>query len=445
MTLKTYQAPTMAQALAEVKRDLGRDAVILHTRTFRRGGLLAFWRRQMWEVTASPNLNVPQRIGGGKSEARPGGLYEAATDPAADADRNARPKAAMAVPADAGAAPDERDDLAATATATAPPATGLPTMGEPTMGEPATDQAAPLAAQVTDIRRMVEQLLQRPGVPAADAWPEVPMEVRHFQKQLVSQDIDHACAEKLLKQLCMSLTGQQLADRAMLRAELHKRVAARIRTDKAEPARPRRAGRAQVISLIGPTGVGKTTTIAKLAANYKLREGKTVGLITIDTYRIAAVDQLRTYADIIEVPLRAVLTAGELHQAVESMRDLDVVLIDTAGRSQNNRLRLSQLKSFIASAEPDEVHLVVSATANRACTATVLERFVPLGANRIIVTKLDEAGSFGVFLNVSEAGGGPISYVTTGQDVPEDIARADADTLAECILDGRFGEAGHGG
>jgi flagellar biosynthesis protein FlhF len=423
MTLKTYQAPTMAQALAEVKRDLGRDAVILHTRTFRRGGLLAFWRRHMWEVTASPNLNVPHRLGAGKSQDDPAGQYEAATDSSA-AEQHARSKAALAVPADS-AATDEREDTAAPAPA-------------------AADVPGQLATQVHDIRQMVEQLLQRPGA-AADAWPEVPVEVRQFQKQFASQDVDPAHAEKMLKQLCMSLTGQQLADRQTLRSELRKLVAGRIRTGKAEPARPRRTGRAQVISLIGPTGVGKTTTIAKLAANYKLREGKTVGLITIDTYRIAAVDQLRTYADIIEVPLRAVLTAGELHQAVEAMRDLDVVLIDTAGRSQNNRLRLSQLKSFIAAAEPDEVHLVVSATANRACTATVLERFVPLGANRIIVTKLDEAGSFGVFLNVSEAGGGPISYITTGQDVPEDIARADADTLAECILTGRFGEAGHGG
>jgi len=405
MTLKTYKAPTMAEALAEVKRDLGRDAVILHTRTLRRGGLLGFWRRQMWEVTASQNVNVPQRLPSGTYEAQLGGDGETETDSPA--------KTAIALQADEAAT-------------TAP-------------GEPQE-----MASQVQEIRQMMDDLLKRSGG-GDEAWPGVPMEVKHLQKQLVEQDVSPAFSEKLLKQLCMSLTGEQLGDRKLLRAELRKLLAGRIRTAQDEPPRKAQSGRAKVISLIGPTGVGKTTTIAKLAANYKLREGKTVGLITIDTYRIAAVDQLRTYADIIEVPLRAVLTAGELHQAVEAMRGLDVVLIDTAGRSQNNRLRLSQLKSFTAAAEPDEVHLVVSATANRACTTKVLERFVPLGANRIIVTKLDEAGSFGVFLTVSEAGGGPISYVTTGQDVPEDIARAKADNLAECVLTGRFGEEGNGG
>ncbi len=407
MTLKTYQAPTMAQALAEVKRDLGRDAVILHTRTLRRGGLLGFWRRQMWEVTASQNVNVPQRLCSGTYEAQSGGEVE--VEPQVDSPA----KAAIALQADDA-------------------------------NTPAPAEPKEMATQVQEIRQMMDDLLQRPGG-GDEAWPGVPKEVKHLQQQLVEQDVSPAFAEKLLKQLCMSLTGEQLGDRKLLRAELRKLLGARIRTAQDEPPRKARAGRAKVISLIGPTGVGKTTTIAKLAANYKLREGKSVGLITIDTYRIAAVDQLRTYADIIEVPLRAVLTAGELHQAVEAMRGLDVVLIDTAGRSQNNRLRLSQLKSFTAAAEPDEVHLVVSATANRACTTKVLERFVPLGANRIIVTKLDEAGSFGVFLSVSEAGGGPISYVTTGQDVPEDIARANADNLAECVLTGRFGEEGHGG
>lgn len=415
MTLKTYQASTMAQALAEVKRDLGRDAVILHTRTFRRGGLLGLWRRRIWEVTASPNLNVPQRI--------PAGQYEPARGDGAEGEKGeppAKTAVALSVADEAQAAPD----------AAAP--------------EISADNAQ-LASQVQDIREMLEQLVSRPGAAGGDASPAVPAEMRQIRKQLIEQDVDPQLAEQLLKQVCMSLTGQQLADRQALRDEVRKALASGIRTWDGEPARPRKAGRARVISLIGPTGVGKTTTIAKLAANYKLREGKSVGLITIDTYRIAAVDQLRTYADIIEVPLKPVLTAGELHQAVESMKDLDVILIDTAGRSQNNRLRLSQLKSFISAAEPDEVHLVVSATANRACTRAVLERFMPLGANRIVVTKLDEAGSFGVFMTVSQAGGGPISYVTTGQDVPEDIAPAKADSLAQCILTGRFGVEGYGG
>ena len=414
MTLKTYQASTMAQALAEVKRDLGRDAVILHTRTFRRGGLLGFWRRRIWEVTASPNLNVPHRMAAGAYEPTARGADEAPAPPA---------KAAVALTDGAADADSPRE---------APGRANQPAQ-------------APLATQVQDIRAMLEQLLQRPGAAGTETAPAGPVEVGRLHKQLVEQDIDPALAEQMLKHLCMNLTGQQLADRKALRAEVRKALTGQIRTCASEPARPKKTNRPRVISLIGPTGVGKTTTIAKLAANYKLREGRAVGLITIDTYRIAAVDQLRTYADIIEVPLKAVLTAGELNQAIESMKDLDVVLIDTAGRSQNNRLRLSQLKSFIAAGEPEEVHLVVSATANRACTRTVLERFMPLGANRIIVTKLDEAGSFGVFLTVSQPGGAPVSYVTTGQDVPEDIAAADADSLAQCILTGRFGVEGYGG
>jgi len=411
--------------LAEVKRDLGRDAVILHTRTFRRGGLLWFLRRRMWEVTASPNLNVPQRMTPGR--------YEPTDRADAEQPNPDGAKTAIALKDADQTSQDAEGEHIET-----------PVLDEMAAASMVTASGEELATQVQDIRAMLEKLLQRPGGEASSA-PAAGAEVRQLQKQLVAQDIDPALAEQMLKQLCMNLTGQQLGDRKLLSAEMRKFLAQRIRTSQSEPPRPRKTGRAKVISLIGPTGVGKTTTIAKLAANYKLREGKSVGLITIDTYRIAAVDQLRTYADIIEVPLKAVLTAGELHQAVESMRNLDVILIDTAGRSQNNRLRLSQLKSFIGAGEPDEVHLVVSATANRACTRTVLERFMPLGANRIIVTKLDEAGSFGVFVTVSQPGGGPISYVTTGQDVPEDIASADADSLAGCILTGRFGVELHGG
>ena len=115
------------------------------------------------------------------------------------------------------------------------------------------------------------------------------------------------------------------------------------------------------MALVGPTGVGKTTTIAKLAANYRLREKKRVGLITVDTYRIAAVEQLRTYADIIDLPMEVVSTPREMREAVARMRNLDLVLMDTAGRSPRDEIKIQELRSLLAEAEADEVHLVLSA------------------------------------------------------------------------------------
>ena len=145
-------------------------------------------------------------------------------------------------------------------------------------------------------------------------------------------------------------------------------------------------------------------------------------------------DQLRTYAEIIEVPLRTVLSPGELHQAVHAMGDKDVILIDTAGRSPNDRMRLNQLRGFLSAAGADEVHLVVSAASNRAAAARTVENFLPLGANRLIVTKLDEAETFGTILNVGVAAGAAFSYVTTGQEVPDDIEPVESRKLAELVL-----------
>ena len=123
------------------------------------------------------------------------------------------------------------------------------------------------------------------------------------------------------------------------------------------------ANKCRVVALVGPTGVGKTTTIAKLAANYRLREKRRVGLITVDTYRVAAVEQLRTYADIIDLPMEVVATPREMREAVARMSHLDLVLMDTAGRSPRDEVRIQELKSMLSEAEPDEVHLVLSSAA----------------------------------------------------------------------------------
>ncbi len=197
---------------------------------------------------------------------------------------------------------------------------------------------------------------------------------------------------------------------------------------------PSATGRPRVIVLIGPTGVGKTTTIAKLAARYKLAANRRVGLITIDTYRIAAVNQLKTYAQIIEVPLRTVLRPAELSEAIASMAEQDLLLIDTAGRSPADAPRLRQMQSFLEAAQADEVHLVVSVTAGPSCAARVIENFMPLGANRLILSKLDEAGTFGMLLNIASAAKAALSFVTTGQEVPDDIAPANPRHLAELIV-----------
>jgi flagellar biosynthesis protein FlhF len=177
-----------------------------------------------------------------------------------------------------------------------------------------------------------------------------------------------------------------------------------------------------------------TTTIAKLAANLILKEKHSVGLITIDTYRIAAIDQLKRYADIIGAPLRVVANPDEIAGAVAAMRDREFVLIDTAGRSPSDTLKLSELRNFIQVAGADEVHAVLSATSSQPCIEHALDRFGQVRIDRIIFTKLDETEHVGVLLNVLHKVNKPLSYVTTGQDVPDDIEVARGRRLAQLIL-----------
>jgi flagellar biosynthesis protein FlhF len=189
-----------------------------------------------------------------------------------------------------------------------------------------------------------------------------------------------------------------------------------------------------VVALIGPTGVGKTTTLAKIAANLQIREGKRVGLITLDTYRIAAIDQLRRYAELLGSPLKAVNTSDELREALAAMGDCEFILIDTAGRSPTDTMKLNELKGFLDAAAPDEVHLVLSSAASQVCIERAIERFSAVRVDKIIFTKLDEAVHVGVVLNVIRKVNKTLSYVTTGQNVPDDIEVGKGSKLAQMLL-----------
>ena len=188
------------------------------------------------------------------------------------------------------------------------------------------------------------------------------------------------------------------------------------------------------VVLVGPTGVGKTTTIAKLAGRLALVEKKKVGLITIDTYRIGAIEQLKTYAEIMNIPFKVVITIKEMENAIESMEDCDVVLIDTTGRSSKNTMQISELRAFVQKSNPDHVNMVISATTKNKDIKGILKGYSELEYESVIVTKLDETTAYGSIYNISRNSNKPISFITIGQNVPDDIKLSTKEELTRFIL-----------
>ena len=195
-------------------------------------------------------------------------------------------------------------------------------------------------------------------------------------------------------------------------------------------------GKPRVIALIGPTGVGKTTNLVKLASQYSLLHQLKVALLTADTYRIGAVEQLRIYRDIIDIPFEAVNSPEDLKEALKRHADRDLIFFDTAGRSPQNKKQLQELRAFLEAAEPSEVHLVISATTKNEDLLPIVGKFGLVPINRFLLTKLDETRSHGLILNLASNFSIPISYLSNGQNVPNDIEIATPERLAELVAGG---------
>lgn len=189
----------------------------------------------------------------------------------------------------------------------------------------------------------------------------------------------------------------------------------------------------RVIALVGPTGVGKTTTLAKLAARFTLEHGKKVALVTADTYRIGAVEQLRTYARIMGIPLEIGLSPEEVSAGVQKHADKDIVLIDTVGRSQRNEEHLAELKTFVDAAKPTDTYLVVAASLSNSIQREVVDKFTAFSPTSLVMTKLDESEEYGGLVNLPLKTGLGISCITAGQNVPQDIDFADAGIIARLV------------
>ena len=387
MNIKTFQGRNMAEALAAVKRQFGRHAVILGTRTRAKGGLFGIGSHAQVEITAARDLAD-----------LPNSLRSGAWDPA---------------PSQSNVAPHK---------SRAPTVEVRPSM---------TESSDTLLTEMSALRSVVSELVRETKRDRTCAQSEA---VREAYQELIENSVAAEIADELVTGVQDSLSQEELRNPMAVRRKLADAVGAMVPTvsgiDLPETGRPR------VIALVGPTGVGKTTTVAKLAANLALRENRSVGLITIDTYRIAAVEQLRTYAQIMGIPLKVASKPDQFGAILSSMADRDVILVDTAGRSQRDTVKIDELRSFFASSCPDETHLVLSSTCCERVLLEAVERFAVLGADRIIFTKLDEAVGFGVMLKCLKRAKAKLSYVTTGQDVPDDIEIGRAERLVDLIVRG---------
>jgi len=408
----------MAEALSQVKSAMGHDAVILHTRTFYSRQWLGLRRKEMVEITAGRGLNVGERAARRQAMAAGNSLITSRVAASASA---AQPVYGRPT------------TLAQTQAAGAAAAAGKSMLENRValLDTPAVSNVAvmSMSQEIGALKSMVGDLVKQSRQQAA---PQVPEELFDYYTQLISNQVADELAAELVKTVKAQLRPDQLTNAELVRERIADHVEKLI--PSAGPIRRTKLTGPHVVALIGPTGVGKTTTLAKLAANLKLRERHKVGLITLDTYRIAAVDQLKKYADIIGSPLRVVGGPDELVEAIRSMQDCEYVLIDTAGRSPKDELKLNELKSLLALAEPDEVHLVLSATASQECVQLAVTKFSNVRVDKMIFTKLDEAAHVGVVLNVARKVGKALSYVTTGQDVPDDIEVGRGRKLAQMIL-----------
>lgn len=390
MDVKTFRARSMQDALHLVRRELGPDAAVLHTREVGSGWWGWLRGGRQIEVTASTTVRVPSRL--------PDRIHRPET-PGGELRPTSIARSEVPFPAD-----------------------------QPHQADYRRKYRDDLKNQIDNLQSLVEQLCQRTD---RVAQPELPEALFRCFTDMIEADVPEEDARELIDRVRAELRSEHLGDVLLVKSRIARIVEEQIAVTGPIRLTP---GQRTMIALVGPTGVGKTTTIAKLAANYRLREHRRVGLITVDTYRIAAVDQLRTYADIIDLPMEVVSTPRQMREASARLADLDLVLLDTAGRSPRDAVQIQELRSMLAEARPHEVHLVLSSVAGPRSLATAAEQFADVGANAMLLTKVDEAASLGNLLGLIRSAHLPLSYLTDGQNVPDDIALADARTLARQVL-----------
>lgn len=260
--------------------------------------------------------------------------------------------------------------------------------------------------------------------------------LRMVYNKLIESEVDEEVANIIIEDIDASMKKEANIDNII--SAIYQKIILKL----GEPEVVNTENGKTVVFFLGPTGVGKTTTIAKLASEFKLNRGIQVAMITADTYRIAAVEQLNTYAGILDVPVSVIFSPDELIDAINKYSEYDLILVDTAGRSHRNAEQLSEVKQLITATQEAglgvniEKYLVLSATTKYKDLLNITEAYKDIDNFRLLFTKLDETNAYGNILNIRVHTGAPLSYVTSGQAVPEDISVVNVQEMAKCLISG---------
>ncbi len=387
MKVKRYEAPTLQEALLHVKRDLGSEAVILQTRKFNRGGVFGILGKNMVEVLAATDIET---AGSSAMKAGPVKTRAGSEISATQKRQTAQPTALSA---------QTSDDS--------------------------------MREELREVKTALHALLQKTKADAQEPVDPYPPIFGDIYLKLLENDVDDTIAQDVIRSIDDSLPEERKQDEEAVYAALERQMRRLLKVTGSIELSGRDP---KTIALVGPTGVGKTTTIAKLATIFSLSKRKKVGLITADTYRIAAVEQVKVYSEILNLPIKVVYNAEDMKRAVDFFGDRDLILIDTAGRSHLDTERIKEVRDMLAVCYPLEIHLVVCAHTRYREMLDMAERFKPLAYNHLIFTKLDESNTYGSLINLTTKCNIGVSYLCYGQNVPGEIQAASAGLMLDLIL-----------
>ncbi len=380
MRIRTYVADNVQEAFYKVKSDMGKDAVILQTKWIKKGGFLGFFSKSMVEVVAANDISMKQE-------------------------------------------PVQKPMLSPV----------LPNIGK-FENKPKFEDLENIRSDINEVKEMIKDLHKDQKMANDSDDFHLPSSLSSFYGRMISMQVDAEIAKDIITNCISSLSKNDIDDDDTnvyhtVKDEITLRMGRTAPIELSD-------GNRSIVAFVGPTGVGKTTTIAKLAAGFSLYRGKRVAMITADTFRVGAIEQLRLYGELLEIPVQTIYNTDDARRIMDELKDYDLILVDTTGTSPSNKMQIKKTKGLLDAISPTDVHMVISAATKDQDMDEILNSYKEMHYSKLLVTKLDETRTYGTILNAIKMTNCPLSYITSGQNVPDDIEIASSEKIAEMILGG---------